>query len=325
MCLHVQTHELVSVACCSSHARRCSRQAVHVASAAAGPHPARHAFLFIEGTFYVATEEEEQDAEEVGEGLEQRSLRPMQQQLRRRRQEEARVDGEGDEEDDDDDEAMAAADSLGEGAGVRRVATAATGVARHAPPLDALPPPAAVSSILNFCRTRGFVPNHLDGTDVSRGVVLCPALAAAGQGEPPSLGTPRVVSLRGTRLADIPALRVSSRPTAVYCHVGGCCEHLVQVKDVRQRLRSGRGTVADPADYPLQLLPHRSLHKVRKCGVCTRRDATRVTFDDPLAVSNPCFMCDACFGMLHYDSPDSGGSRLVANVKVLPYGPPSVR
>uniref|UniRef100_A0A7M4FQV4 snRNA-activating protein complex subunit 3 n=1 Tax=Crocodylus porosus TaxID=8502 RepID=A0A7M4FQV4_CROPO len=82
----------------------------------------------------------------------------------------------------------------------------------------------------------------------------------------------------------------------LYCHQGDC-EHIVTVTDIRL---IHRDDCLDRTRYPL-LIKKPWLY-TRKCFVCKMYIARWVTNEDSLAPEDPCFFCDVCFRMLHYDA-----------------------
>lgn len=105
-------------------------------------------------------------------------------------------------------------------------------------------------------------------------------------------------------------LRIGAAAGYVYCHQG-CCEHLLAVTDVRMLHPD------DPqhaSAYPE--LVYQKHSRKRKCELCERAPAVKVTYDDAFAPSNPAFWCLDCFNRMHYDEQ----RRLVsANFKVFDY------
>ncbi|KAL6759952.1 snRNA-activating protein of 50kDa MW C terminal-domain-containing protein [Haematococcus lacustris] len=103
--------------------------------------------------------------------------------------------------------------------------------------------------------------------------------------------------------------RLSNHPIYLFCHLG-CCEHLVQVRDVR------RMHPDDPrrrSAYPLQLLPLRvssAARTPRRCDVCEGNLADTVAYDDPLAPANPAFYCQRCVRQLHGTKPRPAGMSM---------------
>ncbi|KAM4052315.1 snRNA-activating protein complex subunit 3 [Anomaloglossus baeobatrachus] len=82
----------------------------------------------------------------------------------------------------------------------------------------------------------------------------------------------------------------------MYCHQGDC-EHLLVFTDIRLIHHED---CLDRRLYPLQVRKH--WFWSRKCNVCKVYVAKWVTNQDSLAPDDPCFFCDACFKMLHYDT-----------------------
>ncbi|XP_036987964.2 snRNA-activating protein complex subunit 3 isoform X2 [Artibeus jamaicensis] len=82
----------------------------------------------------------------------------------------------------------------------------------------------------------------------------------------------------------------------LYCHQGDC-EHVIVVTDIRL---VHCDDCLDRKLYPLLIKKHWLW--TRKCFVCKMYTARWVTNNDSFAPDDPCFFCDVCFRMLHYDS-----------------------
>ncbi|XP_040819508.1 snRNA-activating protein complex subunit 3 isoform X2 [Ochotona curzoniae] len=82
----------------------------------------------------------------------------------------------------------------------------------------------------------------------------------------------------------------------LYCHQGDC-EHVVVITDIRL---VHHDDCLDRTLYPLLIKKHWLW--TRKCFVCKMYTARWVTNNDSFAPQDPCFFCDVCFRMLHYDS-----------------------
>ncbi|NXL34527.1 SNPC3 protein, partial [Glaucidium brasilianum] len=82
----------------------------------------------------------------------------------------------------------------------------------------------------------------------------------------------------------------------LFCHQGNC-EHIIIVTDVRL---IHHDDCLDRNLYPLLIKKHWLC--TRKCFVCKMYTARWVTNNDSLAPEDPCFFCDVCFRMLHYDT-----------------------
>ncbi|KAM9329018.1 snRNA-activating protein complex subunit 3 [Gastrophryne carolinensis] len=82
----------------------------------------------------------------------------------------------------------------------------------------------------------------------------------------------------------------------LYCHQGEC-EHIVTITDIRL---IHHHDCLDRSLYPLHIKKH--WFYTRKCYVCKLYIARWVTNNDVFAPDDPCFFCDVCFKMLHYDS-----------------------
>ncbi|XP_039585792.1 snRNA-activating protein complex subunit 3 isoform X2 [Passer montanus] len=82
----------------------------------------------------------------------------------------------------------------------------------------------------------------------------------------------------------------------LYCHQGNC-EHIIIITDIRL---IHHDDCLDRNLYPLLVKKHWLC--TRKCSVCKMYTARWVTNRDSLAPEDPCFFCDVCFRMLHYDA-----------------------
>ncbi|NXT63694.1 SNPC3 protein, partial [Chaetops frenatus] len=82
----------------------------------------------------------------------------------------------------------------------------------------------------------------------------------------------------------------------LYCHQGNC-EHIIIITDIRL---IHHDDCLDRNLYPLLIKKHWLC--TRKCFVCNMYTARWVTNRDSLAPVDPCFFCDVCFRMLHYDA-----------------------
>ncbi|XP_074851026.1 snRNA-activating protein complex subunit 3 [Carettochelys insculpta] len=82
----------------------------------------------------------------------------------------------------------------------------------------------------------------------------------------------------------------------LFCHQGDC-EHIIIITDIRL---VHQDDCLDRTLYPLLIKKHWLW--TRKCFVCKTYTARWVTNEDSLAPEDPCFFCDVCFQMLHYDA-----------------------
>lgn len=110
-------------------------------------------------------------------------------------------------------------------------------------------------------------------------------------------------------LCEVPFFLVNKAAWALFCQ--GCCEHLVSIADIRLL----------HADDPPQLsrhpvVAHEPRERGRKCYICRKKYSTKVTYQNRLVLYNPCFLCEECFGMLHYDE---DGNVLDDDFLVFPY------
>ena len=53
----------------------------------------------------------------------------------------------------------------------------------------------------------------------------------------------------------------------------------------------------------------------RECDICQQSMARRVTYDDKEATATPCFWCEECYVMMHYDEQ----GKLLYDHKVFRY------
>ncbi|OCU01013.1 snRNA-activating protein complex subunit 3 [Xenopus laevis] len=98
----------------------------------------------------------------------------------------------------------------------------------------------------------------------------------------------------------------------LYCHQGDC-EHVITVTDIRLIHHED---CLDRTLYPL--LKKRHWFWTRKCSVCLMYTARWVTVNDSLAPDDPCFFCDVCFKMLHYDTDGNKLGEFLAHPYVDP-------
>ncbi|XP_029461733.1 snRNA-activating protein complex subunit 3 isoform X3 [Rhinatrema bivittatum] len=109
-------------------------------------------------------------------------------------------------------------------------------------------------------------------------------------------------------------LRIKIGFPYLYCHQGDC-EHIVMITDIRF---IHCDDCLDRNLYPLLVKKHWLW--TRKCCVCKMYTARWVTNDDSLAPDDPCFFCDVCFKMLHYDAE---GNKL-GDFLAYPYVDPGI-
>lgn len=95
----------------------------------------------------------------------------------------------------------------------------------------------------------------------------------------------------------------------LYCHQGDC-KHVFVIRDMRL-IHSD--DVQNRAAYPL--MTFQTKFRCRKCSVCKIYQAQKVTVDDKWAPLNPCYFCDVCYYMLHYEN----GSLLYTDFSVYDY------
>ncbi|KFV83373.1 snRNA-activating protein complex subunit 3, partial [Struthio camelus australis] len=100
----------------------------------------------------------------------------------------------------------------------------------------------------------------------------------------------------------------------LFCHQGDC-EHIIIITDIRL---VHHDDCLDRNLYPLLIKKHWLC--TRKCFVCKMYTARWVTNKDSLAPEDPCFFCDVCFRMLHYDA---DGNKL-GEFLAYPYVDPGI-
>ncbi|XP_043917292.1 snRNA-activating protein complex subunit 3 [Protopterus annectens] len=100
----------------------------------------------------------------------------------------------------------------------------------------------------------------------------------------------------------------------VYCHQGDC-EHIIIITDIRL---AHRDDCLDKTLYPLPIKKHWLW--TRRCAVCNLYTARWVTNNDHLAPEDPCFFCDVCFRLLHYDTEGNKLGEFLA----FPYVDPGI-
>uniref|UniRef100_H3AL38 snRNA-activating protein complex subunit 3 n=1 Tax=Latimeria chalumnae TaxID=7897 RepID=H3AL38_LATCH len=110
-------------------------------------------------------------------------------------------------------------------------------------------------------------------------------------------------------------LRIKVGFPYLYCHQGDC-EHLIIITDIRRLVH--QDDCLDKTMYPLVVRKHWLWS--RKCAVCKLYTARWVTNNDSFAPEDPCFFCDTCFRMLHYDKDDNKLGEFLA----FPYVDPGI-
>ncbi|ELU01560.1 hypothetical protein CAPTEDRAFT_224102 [Capitella teleta] len=98
----------------------------------------------------------------------------------------------------------------------------------------------------------------------------------------------------------------------VYVHQGDC-EHVISFSDIRILHRN---ECHDVLQYPIIIEDPRNITHSIMCRVCSAHCASWLTYDSPLTPENPCFFCETCFRMLHYDSE---GQRTVGKFRAYKY------
>ena len=154
--------------------------------------------------------------------------------------------------------------------------------------------------------------------------------AAAAPPRPPPW---RAGDLSTALLSDL-TLRLGGGSGYVFCHQGGC-EHALSVRDVRlaasadasdafNAVSSPGGETAEEegerhppttGDFPLVIFKARP-PKARSCQSCGSRRATKATWRDAAAPTDPAFWCSSCYADAHYDD---SGSLLVPDHRVVGY------
>ena len=72
----------------------------------------------------------------------------------------------------------------------------------------------------------------------------------------------------------------------------GDCKHLVVIREIRCSTVTPKNQIG--------LMVQRKIKK-RRCLICDSCPAYWITFDDKYSPVNPCFYCDRCYKMFHYD------------------------
>lgn len=91
----------------------------------------------------------------------------------------------------------------------------------------------------------------------------------------------------------------------------GDCKHMLVIRDIRLIHPED---VQKVAAYPVLRWHPRA--RIRKCSICDIYRAAKITYGDTLAPSSPCFFCEQCYYMLHYNA---DGSLLYNDFKVYEY------
>ncbi|CAA3029379.1 Hypothetical predicted protein [Olea europaea subsp. europaea] len=116
----------------------------------------------------------------------------------------------------------------------------------------------------------------------------------------------KALHMQNTRFCD---LRFRLGAGYLYCHQGDC-KHLIVLRDMRLIHPED---VQNRAAYPLVTFQFKL--RYRKCSACKIYRAEKVTVDDKWAPENPCYFCDICYYMLHYEN----GSLLYSDFSVYDY------
>lgn len=99
--------------------------------------------------------------------------------------------------------------------------------------------------------------------------------------------------MKGVRLCDLP-LRLGAH--YLYMHQSNCF-HPIIVSDIRQIHPTK--DVKNRNAYPL--MTFEMVHRIQLCGVCGKRPADLVTYNDILTPTSPFFFCRDCFVGFHFD------------------------
>ncbi len=118
-----------------------------------------------------------------------------------------------------------------------------------------------------------------------------------------------IISMSKYQLKDM-LVRVGVR--YLYAHMNGSCEHYLYFSDIRLYNSAVDEGVTDA--YPV--LHIQSYNCMRRCCVCEVWSAKFVVYGDRLAESNPSFLCQHCYQMLHYDEK---GKLIYSDFTVFPY------
>jgi len=103
-----------------------------------------------------------------------------------------------------------------------------------------------------------------------------------------------IKSIRGVKLKDLP-IRLGAH--YLYFHQGGCF-HTIIFSEMRQIHPTQ--DVKNRHAYPL--VTFEMVHRIQLCGVCGKRPADLVTYDDLLTPTSPFFFCRECFVGFHFDT-----------------------
>ncbi|GAQ91210.1 snRNA activating complex family protein [Klebsormidium nitens] len=98
----------------------------------------------------------------------------------------------------------------------------------------------------------------------------------------------------------------------LYCHQGNC-EHKMVFTDVRML---NRFDVPDLFAYPL--LRYRTQRPPKKCHICCKQQASKITVGDELVPESPCLFCEQCFDALHRTK---AGELHPVDLEVYPFTP----
>eukprot|EP00850_Spirogloea_muscicola_P023688 SM000378S14276 [mRNA] locus=s378:67686:71323:- [translate_table: standard] len=128
--------------------------------------------------------------------------------------------------------------------------------------------------------------------------------AEAWDGAPPRPWAAK--DMHATTFADL-RLRVGA--LYLYCHQGDC-KHIVSFLDVR---RLHQQDPQQSSAYPVVL--HKPKYWLRRCSVCHRHTAEKVTIDDKLAPERVSLFCEPCYFNLHYSK---DGELLYDDFSVYP-------
>jgi len=102
-----------------------------------------------------------------------------------------------------------------------------------------------------------------------------------------------IVPMNSCKLGDLP-IRLGAH--YLYLHQGNCF-HSIIFSDMRTL---HNGDVKHRHAYPL--CSFEMVHRVQLCGVCGKRPADLVTYNDILTPTSPFFFCRECFVGFHFDT-----------------------
>jgi len=90
------------------------------------------------------------------------------------------------------------------------------------------------------------------------------------------------------------------------------CEHLIMITDIR--MLDINVDLINAEQYPRLMSRARTMW--RSCDICSNGRASKVVFGDRFAPESPCFFCEPCYNLLHYNQQ---GLLLYDDFEVYPY------